>query len=387
MGEVIEFPKGEGVQEKASIHLKLKINEKYRKLIRALNKEEFNGLEKEIIECGKATDPIITSNGYIIDGHHRYAICTKHGLPFKVEDRNFENENRVMRFIYSHQKSRRNLNEFERSYHALEINKLDQSYEAQKRVQSGGYECKGSVKHPAHHGGQGDLQNLNNDRSGRVDHILAKEAGVSHKTISQVSRIIDHASEETKQQLKEGNLSIRKAYSDIKREEVSSNSNFPKGEYRIIHADPYMRDTSLPCGWTDKPIEFTAGNLPIKDNLDSEDAVLFLWTPPRFIDNSLRLMKEWGFAYRRMFIWDHRKYFDNDYMSETHHLILLCTKFDCPPDTDDRPMSILHDTGEGSRYDQFVKIIERLYTEGNKLELFMDKKREGWELFKGDGED
>ena len=52
----------------------------------------------------------------------------------------------------------------------------------------------------AHHGGRGQ----GDDRSDRTDHILAKEAGVSHKTVSQVSKILDHATEETKQQLKEG---------------------------------------------------------------------------------------------------------------------------------------------------------------------------------------
>lgn len=86
----------------------------------------------------------------------------------------------------------------------------------------------------AHHGGR-----QKGNREGRVDHILAKEAGVSHKTISQVSKILDHASEDTKQKLKKGTLSIRKAYTDIKREEVAQESNFPKGNYRIIHADPY----------------------------------------------------------------------------------------------------------------------------------------------------
>jgi uncharacterized protein YerC len=49
---------------------------------------------------------------------------------------------------------------------------------------------------------------------GRVNRILAKEAGVSHNTISQVSKILDHASEETKEKLKEGKLSVRKDMED-----------------------------------------------------------------------------------------------------------------------------------------------------------------------------
>ena len=304
-----------------------------------------------------------------------WAICTKHGLPFKTVNGKFATEKHVLRFIHKNQLNRRNLNEFEKASHVIQIKKLDLSIKAEERMQSG-------VKddNPDHHGGQG-LQN--EEMEGRVDRILAKEAGVSHKTISQVSKILDHASEDTKQKLKEGKLSIRKAYKDIKREEVSQESNFPKGQYRIIHADPYLRDNTLPCGWNMKSLQFNPSNLPVKEKLDPNDAALFLWTPPRYIDYSFSLMKDWGFAYRRMFIWDHCKYFDNDYMSETHHLILLCTKFDCPPDTSTRPISILQDTGEGSRYDQFSKVIESLYAYGDKLELFMDQEREGWDLFKG----
>ncbi len=381
MAEVLAFPQGAVVQEKTNVHLKLKIHEKFRTLIHALKKDEFEGLEEQIIEWGGARDPIVTWNGYIVEGHHRYKICTKHDLPFQTVEGKFKDEDHALVFIMKAQIKKRNCNDFEKSVYIIEIKKVEERIDANIRMKSGGYECKGSVKHPDHNCGQGE------DMSGRVDRVLSKEVGVSHNTVSKVSKILDCASEETKQQLKNDKLSIHKAYTDIKRKEVAQSCNFPKGEYRILHADPYTRDNTVPCGWNDKAFQFNISNLPVKESLDSDDAVLFLWTPPRYIDYSFSLMKAWGFAYRRMFIWDHCKYFDNNYMSETHHLVFLCTKFDCHPDTDVRPMSILHDTGEDTRYDQFSKVIESLYTHGDKLELFMDKKREGWDLFTGNGED
>ena len=194
---------------------------------------------------------------------HRYAICTKHGLPFKTVNGKFATEKHVLRFIHKNQLNRRNLNGFEKASHVIQIKKLDLSIKAEERMQSG-------VKddNPHQHAGEG----CGDSKDEWTDRQLAEEAGISHNTVSQVSKILDHASEDTKQKLKEGKLSVRKAYKDIKREEVSQESNFPKGQYRIIHADPYLRDNTLPCGWNMKSLQFNPGNLPVKENLDPDQS-------------------------------------------------------------------------------------------------------------------
>ena len=48
-----------------------------------LTKEEFEGLKADLIENG-CRDKIILWKEYIIDGHHRYAICTKHDIIFET---------------------------------------------------------------------------------------------------------------------------------------------------------------------------------------------------------------------------------------------------------------------------------------------------------------
>lgn len=45
----------------------------------------------------------------IIDGHHRFLICKKHGIPFKVCEGDFENEAQVKAFMIENQLGRRNL--------------------------------------------------------------------------------------------------------------------------------------------------------------------------------------------------------------------------------------------------------------------------------------
>jgi ParB-like chromosome segregation protein Spo0J len=69
---------------------------------------EKAGLEEDIKHFG-CYSPIITWQGYIIDGHHRYEICMRYNLPFETEDREFEDEIAVKRWMIKNQFSRRNL--------------------------------------------------------------------------------------------------------------------------------------------------------------------------------------------------------------------------------------------------------------------------------------
>ena len=208
MVEIIEFPVGEAMKEK-TVTQDVKINPEFEKLIRPLDKEEFEGLEEQILAWGSARDPLVMWNGYLVDGHHRHTICTKHGLPFNTVNGKFEDEDDVLVFIINNQIKKRNLNDFEKASYIVLLKKILARKEAKKR--QGKRTDNLTTSNIAQHGGRSQQKD---NREGRVDHILAKEAGVSHKTIYQVSKILDHASEETKQKLKKGQLSVRKDMED-----------------------------------------------------------------------------------------------------------------------------------------------------------------------------
>ena len=62
---------------------KLKIKQEFKDLIRPLTKKEYLQLEENLLRDG-CLDPVITWDGYIIDGHNRYEICWKHEIPFDI---------------------------------------------------------------------------------------------------------------------------------------------------------------------------------------------------------------------------------------------------------------------------------------------------------------
>ena len=88
----------------------LKIDPEFQSKIPPLQFEEEQQLEQNIIAEGRLLNPIITWNGYILDGHTRYRILKKHGfIKFEVEEIQLVNKYEALAWICKNQLGRRNL--------------------------------------------------------------------------------------------------------------------------------------------------------------------------------------------------------------------------------------------------------------------------------------
>lgn len=106
---------------------KLKIEPKFKNLIRPLSTHEYQQLEYNIKREG-CREPIIAWRDTIIDGHNRYEICTRLGIPFKVADIQFDSDEDAIAWICSNQLGRRNISEETRKY------LIGKRYEAEKII-------------------------------------------------------------------------------------------------------------------------------------------------------------------------------------------------------------------------------------------------------------
>lgn len=93
--------------------LTFKIDEEFRDVL-PTNEQRYKDLEAAVLKDGCFTDPFITWNGYIIDGHTRYRIMQNHPeldlKPYeKKMDGEFADRYAVIVWIATHQLSRRNL--------------------------------------------------------------------------------------------------------------------------------------------------------------------------------------------------------------------------------------------------------------------------------------
>lgn len=149
------------------------VDSEFQSLIPPLSDDEYERLERSILAEG-VRDPIITWNGTIIDGHNRYHICEEHGIRCPQTEKQFESREAAKIWIIENQFARRNLNNYQRSQLALQLEPL-YAAEAKRRMSEGGNSSK--------------VGRQNSDNPLRTDEQLAKLAGVSRDTIRKAKAI------------------------------------------------------------------------------------------------------------------------------------------------------------------------------------------------------
>lgn len=184
----------------------LKINPEFAKLIPPLTIEERESLKSSILSEG-VREPIITWHDFIVDGHNRYNIAIENGIDFESVEYDFADEQAVKIWMIQNQFARRNLSAYQRSLLALELKPL----------------IAGQAKEHQRQGGQ-DKVLQKSVKPIDTQKEVAKLAGVSHDTIAKVERIEREATQETKRQVKNGELSINAAYKQVKKPHVSQNT-------------------------------------------------------------------------------------------------------------------------------------------------------------------
>jgi|LUML01.1.fsa_nt_gb hypothetical protein len=93
----------------------LKIDDEFREILRGLEGVEREQLERNIIAAGEVYDDIVVWGDIVVDGMHRYAIASEHGLPYKVRHAEFSSRREALTWIVSNQLGRRNLSQVDRA--------------------------------------------------------------------------------------------------------------------------------------------------------------------------------------------------------------------------------------------------------------------------------
>lgn len=194
------------------------INEEFAKLIPPLSSEELHNLEQSLLKEG-CLHALVVWNNTIIDGHHRYAICTKHDISFEVVEKSeLESELDVKLWMINNQFSRRNLPTETRLALAYRF----KEFEAEKAKERQGtrndlIEIDINISKPVYTSSDSEDPKNENTEKGRALEAIAKRAGVSHMTAFQYDKIQQQGTEEQKAEVAEGKSSIKKVYTQIQK--------------------------------------------------------------------------------------------------------------------------------------------------------------------------
>jgi len=367
--------------------MQIKIKETFKKLIPMLSDEEFNSLEKSLINEG-CRDAIVLWNGFIIDGHHRYTICTKHKIKFTTIKKYFENENDVKVWMINNQMARRNITNYVRVELAL-LGKNLISTKAKENQKAG----------------VNLLLNSAEGQSIDTRKKLAVKANVGTDTVNKVERIQaalkQKPDDKLQNNLRSGVISINQAFKRIiapenrqKRVEkiLSKNKslNSLTGSFNVIYADPpwrYEQDSASSNRGVENHYPTMAldeiCNLDIND-IAADDCILFLWTPSPIMNEAVKVIEAWGFQYKTSAVWNKESIGMGFYFRQQHELLLVAVKGDMPtPPIEHRHSSVYCEkrTQHSKKPDYFRDLIYKMYLEYPKVELFARSQYEGWSVW------
>ena len=369
----------------------LNINTEFQELIPPLSLEEQESLEESIIAEG-CRDSLIIWGNTIIDGHHRYAICHKNYIPFTTVNKKqeLETELDVKLWMINNQFSRRNLPTETRLALAYQFKEFEkEKAKARQGTRNDLIDEDSNIRLPV------TLSSITKEESNKALEAIAKVAGVGYSTAFQYDAIQRKGTKEQKAEVASGNSSIKKVYTNIRkaeRLETNKVTEWPKGKYRVIYADPPWSYGDERSGGSHGGAVDHYNTMSLQELCDmpvsylaEKDAVLFMWvTAPMLMNEGNEVLKAWGIKYKAHFIWDKTNSFVGNYNAVQHELLLIATKGSCTPDNTQRFNSVqtIERRGRHSeKPEEFRNIIETLYTYGNKIELFSRKKVEGWEVY------
>ena len=386
--------------------MRVTVDPEFQSRIPPMRSEELANLEENIRSDG-CREPLVVLDGVILDGHHRYEICTRLGIPFEVVEAACPDREAALDWIDRNQLGRRN-----RSPDQMSLLR-GRRYNSAKRQ-----------------GARSDLTSPQNEEKLTTAESLGREHGVSRATIERdgsfaenvealerlhpgterlvtagsvtkkdikAAALLEDRPELVKEVLSQRDKTMTQVLREILAEEARANMTpIPDGKYRVLYADPPWKYGDLLAISKDGLSEsYGAADahypqmsidelcaLPIKD-LAADNSVLFLWTTVPMTEDAYKVARAWGFVAKTEFVWDKIKHNMGHYNSVRHEKLLVCTRGSCLPDVKkliDSVQSI--ERGEHSeKPEEFRQIIDTIYPQGPRIELFARKKAPGWKTW------
>jgi hypothetical protein len=176
------------------------INEDLRAYIDPLTADEYAALERSLLSEG-CRDALVLWGDLLVDGHNRYGICQKHGIPFNtMQNKSFQSMDDVHLWMIDNHLGRRSVSDFQRGVLALRKKEIVSARLAQTQAQQ-------DAEKPADADGA---------TPSAASHVLtraaiARTARVSSATLGQIEKIQKTATPELVSAVKAGVISINAA--------------------------------------------------------------------------------------------------------------------------------------------------------------------------------
>lgn len=365
----------------------------------ALKGEEFTVLVNDIKAHGLQC-PITMFDGKILDGRNRALACEKAGVPVTtVEFTGSRSE--ALAFVWSENRVRRHLNSSQIAaatslrdllYVEFSAKVEKRKTEAKERKAKGGGDKK-SKKYREEKPVTQLIEQAIPDRNDlSTNAIRAKDAGTNREYLDLTDKLAEERPD-LLHDIIQGKKTIPQVKRELKKEEVTKKTaTLPTDMFRVIYADPPWSYGNSGSGLDHYgPAERHYPTMSIADlcampikSITEDNAVLFLWVTSPLLDECWPVIKAWGFEYKTSFVWDKVKHNFGHYNSVRHEFLLVCTRGSCTPDVNklfDSVQTIERTDTHSEKPDEFRGIIDTIYPNGKRIELFARTKHDTWECY------
>ena len=182
-----------------------------------LTPDEYESLERSILDEG-CRDALVLWGNVLVDGHNRFGICQKHGLPFQtIQNERFQNMEDIHLWMIDQHLGRRSVSDFQRGVLALRKREIIAERRAAAAAAVNAAKAESSAEAPW----DGDTdpavaQALANtpkvpDQALDTREALARAARLSAGQVKMIETIQEKAAPEVVAAVKAGELSLNAA--------------------------------------------------------------------------------------------------------------------------------------------------------------------------------
>lgn len=212
------------------------INENLRAYIDPLTPDEYAALERSLLAEG-CRDALVLWGELLIDGHNRYGICQKHGIPFKtMQNDTFKSMDDVHLWMIDNHLGRRSVSDFQRGVLALRKKEIVSARLAQEQA------AKASAALAA----GPDANPPADSEPPWTRETVARAARVSSATLGQIEKIQKTAAPELVGAVKSGVISINAAAAVASLPNEKQVAAVAGGKKELREAARQVREARLP---------------------------------------------------------------------------------------------------------------------------------------------
>ena len=181
------------------------VNEELKAYIEPLTPDEHDALERSILTEG-CRDALVLWGDVLVDGHNRYGICQKHGLPFQtVQNPRFQSMEDVHLWMIDQHLGRRSVSDFQRGVLALRKREIMAERKARAATSTETAEATPTADVPEAAATLPAPDPLNSREA------IAKAARLSSSQVVMIEKIQKQAAPELVAAVKSGTISINAA--------------------------------------------------------------------------------------------------------------------------------------------------------------------------------